>query len=170
MDSVSDCFTLISNMYPDDIIAEGNTCTITIKPNTEYGVHVLLQFDLEVTIEKTIKAKLINPKGMDEEEIIDFKRLVKQSVRDIQETSQDGALFNLVASVREKLSEYNDYLAHRCPICLETLGHARSICCLPYCFHKFHKVCAYRWFYGVGTGRRGSQQVKEIPKELPIPS
>lgn len=85
MESFSRCFALISTMYPDEIWVEQNTITITIKPITEYGVHALLQFDLAVSIANTIKGKLINPKGMDEEEIINFKRIVKQTVRDTNE-------------------------------------------------------------------------------------
>jgi hypothetical protein len=103
-------------MYPDELEISGSIVKLTVKPTTEYGVQSLLQFELEVTLLPKFKAVLTNPRGMDENEIINFSRFVKQTAKELRSSETGCWLFTLVSNTRAALTEYNDHMEHRCPI------------------------------------------------------
>jgi hypothetical protein len=84
MESYRADLSLISEMYPDELEIDGTTVKITVKPNTDYGVQNLLQFTLVVALLPKFKAFLSNPKGMDEAEIINFDRFVKEAAKELR--------------------------------------------------------------------------------------
>jgi hypothetical protein len=100
---------LISSMYPDELQVDGDCIIFTVNPSAEYGVHTLFQFDLKVCVSPKQKISLTNPKGLDETEIINFRRIIKNTVHELRGNGTECFLFTLITTVRQALTDYSDY-------------------------------------------------------------
>jgi hypothetical protein len=99
---------LIKNMYPDELELGTDFIRFIVQPSAEYGVHTMFQFDLLVRFTPSVKIVLENPRGLDETEIINFKRLIKTTVCDLQSEGTDCLLFALITAMRQALTDYSD--------------------------------------------------------------
>ena len=76
-----------------------------------------------------------------------------------EDVEMDGIVFNVFEELREILSKYNDTLMGRCAICLEPFARdeaeledgkftdRKDLVRIDQCFHRFHLLCVYRYWY-----------------------
>ena len=59
---------LISSMYPEHLTIMEDSLHFKVEPNTEYGVHNLVECSIEITNKP--KVKILERKGLDEDETL----------------------------------------------------------------------------------------------------
>jgi hypothetical protein len=86
---------LITSMYPDNLIVKDSMIVFNVTPNTEYGVHNMVECNLEVTSEKS-EVSIRDPKGLDEEEVVTLITEVTEKFKELMAEEETGILFSLI--------------------------------------------------------------------------
>ncbi len=92
-------------------------------------------------------------------------------------------IFEMHDRIREILTEYNDTLIGRCPICLEEFNESNSgsllfserpdLVRVDKCYHRYHLKCLYRdWFMQrkIEKDEYGCDIVYKMPKKKKCPT
>jgi len=123
-------------------------------------------------------------KGLDDDQILNIKMDITESLKELCNEEDEGFLYNMHESLREILSSYNDTLKGRCSVCLEqfcedeeqavneTFTDRPDLVRIDGCFHRFHLLCVYRdWFMKrhVEKDSFGNKIEFDLPEEFRCP-
>ena len=110
-----------------------------------------------------LKISTSHPRGIDDHESDEISKLFREKSAEFaserkEDEREDGFMFEFVDFAKEILTEYNDTLKGRCPICLEdfkgesgdvedSFTDSGGLIAITDCLHRFHLICLYHdWF------------------------
>ena len=131
--------------------------------------------------------EILTSKGIEDDQLeeiqVEFKNgLANHCNEEVEEI--DGVLYNIWEDLREIISGYNDTLRGRCSVCLDPFAKneeelesgkftdRKDLVRVDECFHRFHLLCVYRYWYmrrHVETDEFGNKIEYKVPDEKLCP-
>eukprot|EP00826_Nyctotherus_ovalis_P038719 TRINITY_DN3643_c0_g1_i20.p1 TRINITY_DN3643_c0_g1~~TRINITY_DN3643_c0_g1_i20.p1 ORF type:complete len:231 (-),score=56.79 TRINITY_DN3643_c0_g1_i20:165-857(-) len=104
--------------------------------------------------------KVAQQKGLDEESLQAFISRLQKTLSEMAKESDNspdssGYLYEAIDYIKTLLTEINDSIGGSCSICLEEFAEGSKeefskrddLCRVSGCYHRFHKICLYNYWF-----------------------